>query len=896
MAFAPGQSLLHYRLVEQIGQGGMGVVWKAVDTTLDRDVAIKVLPDAFASDADRLARFEREARLLAALNHPNIAAIHSVHELEGTRFIAMELVDGEDLQQILRRGRLPVTEALDLARQIALALEAAHEKGVVHRDLKPANIKVTPNGAVKVLDFGLAKAIAGDGSGLRQQDPSPSPPTSLPTMTSPAMTEAGVVLGTVTYMSPEQARGRSVDSRTDIWAFGCVLFEMLTGKAPFGEATVTDGLAAIVTREPDWSLLPPGVPAGVRRLLGRCLQKDSRRRLQHAGDARLEIESTNEEAEATGGSATTSRRVSPLVMAAVLVAGLGLGAIAAYAFLRPADGAGALPRQFDIMLEQTLDTSGVPRRKIAVSRDGRFLAFMSRTPDGADLRLRDLIEGTTVVVPGSESGQTPFFSPDNQWIGFFAQGQLRKASLSAGTTAVTLATAPGAVYGATWGTDDTIVMATNAGGLLRVSSDGGQPTPVEVNGIENIGFLWPHLVDGARALLVTNLAGLGGQPGPVILSISLDTGEWKVLTRGVDGRVLPSGQLFYHLDGTMFVAPFDMDRLAVSGPPVALKTEIAIDNIGAITAGISDDGLLVYEATSRQGDNALVWVDRSGAMRPLSTEPAPYAAPRISPQGNRLAWAGQVGSSVGDVWVMELDRQSSTRVTFESLNPYPTWTPDGKRVIFSSIRSGASYLLYLKNVDDDSPAVRATTRDVTAVPGSFTPDGSVLLYYEVNTTTSRDIWAQPMDGGEPVPLVVTEHNERAPTLSTDGRWFAYVSDESGKDEIYVRAYPDARTRWKVSTDGGREPAWNPVGRELFYRIGDAMMAVTYTVSPDGQTFEVGRPEVLFRGAYTFDSFGNANYAVDRDGRRFAMVVGPPPGPSQLHVITNWFDSLPRFAR
>jgi len=889
MALTPGQSLLHYRLVEQIGQGAMGVVWKAVDTTLDRDVAIKVLPEAFATDADRLARFEREARLLAALNHPNIAAIHSVHQYEVTRFIAMELVDGEDLQQILRRGPLPVTEALDLARQIALALEAAHEKGVVHRDLKPANIKVTSSGTVKVLDFGLAKAIAGDGSDRGTLGPSDHALT----MTSPAMTEAGVVLGTATYMSPEQARGRAVDSRTDIWAFGCVLFEMLTGNRLFEGPSVTDTLAAIVTREPDWSLLPPGVPAGVRRLLGRCLQKDPRRRLQHAGDARLEIESADEVGEATKGPASVARRVSPLVLAAALVGGLVVGAIAAYAVLRQADEAGVLARQFDLMLDQTLDTSGVPRRKIAVSRDGRFLAFMSRTPDGADLRLRDLTDGTTVVVPGSESGQSPFFSPDNQWIGFFAQGQLRKASLSTDTTAVTLATAPGAVYGATWGTDDTIVMATNAGGLLRVSSDGGQPVPVEVNGVENTGFLWPHLIDGARAVLVTNLAGLGGQPGPVLLSISLETGEWKVLTRGVDGRVLPNGQLFYHLDGTMFVAPFDVERLEVTGPATALKTGIAIDNIGAITAGISDDGLLVYEATSRQGDNALVWVDRSGAARPLSTAPAPYAAPRISPQGDRLAWAAAVGSSTGDVWVMDLERQSSTRVTFESLNPYPTWTPDGKRVIFSSIRSGASYLLYLKSVDDDSPAVRATTREVTSVPGSFTPDGSVLLYYEVNTATSRDIWAQPMDGGDPIPLVVTEHNERAPTLSPDGRWFAYVSDESGKDEIYVRPYPDARTRWKISTDGGREPAWNPAAREIFYRVGDAMMAVPYGVSSDGQTFEAGRPEVLFRGAYTFDSFGNANYAVDRDGRRFAMVVGPPPGPSQLHVITNWFESLRR---
>ena len=880
-----GKQLLHYRLVEQIGEGGMGVVWRATDTTLGRDVAIKVLPEHVAADAERLARFEREAKLLASLNHPNIATIHGLHQVDDVSFLAMELLEGEDLSVQLQRGPFSVDEAIAVALQLAAALESAHEAGVIHRDLKPANIMVGSDGIVKVLDFGLAKALMPD---TASGDASAS---LSPTITS-AGTMLGTLLGTAAYMSPEQARGRPVGRTADVWAFGCVLFEMLTGRSTFKAETITDIIAAVVTRDPDWESLPEETPPALRRLLRRCLAKDLRQRLQHAGDARLELE------ESRSGSPELPEQVNPparsgygLLAAAALialVAGFGLAR-----FLPTSSQAiSGHSVHLELELEHQLDASGVPRRVVALSPDGRRLIYSAQEQSERRLFVRDLDGSPARVISGTEGGTTPFFSPDGRSVGFFANGKLKKVSLSGGAPQV-LADTRGQPFGGSWGDDGTILFISGTTiSPLSVPAGGGEVQEVETVWPEGLPgtMVWPEFLPGAEAFLVTLTVGTGLMPENRIAVVSRDTGKVEVLDRGSDVRFVSGGYIVYAQGDAMLVARFDAGSRRKSGPGVALPLVAPVDLSGGIPGlAISSEGTVVNVNSRLTADATLVWVDREGRVLPLPLAKRGYSSPGLSPDEKQVVlWVRSAGTAVGDLWIYDMERNDITRWTFDQYSAYPFWGADGVIHYISSHGIG-KFVNYARPADGSTESVQTMAPDHARLIRSFTPDGETALFYEVHPKTQRDIWSWKLDE-EPKPLLVTRYNERSPVLSPDGRWFAYVSNEGGKDSIYVRSFPEGKKRIKISLDGGVEPLWRADGGELFYRDQNRMMAVAVNPAED---LRPERPVEIFRGFYLSDPFGNANYDVSKDGQRFLMVQGDSTGAATVQVILNWLPELER---
>ena len=897
-----------YLVQERIGGGGMGEVYRARDTSLGRDVAIKVLPQAFATDADRLARFEREARILASLDHPHIGTIHGIEDSEGVRAIVLALVEGETLADRIARGPIPMGEALEYARQIADALEAAHDKGVIHRDLKPANIKITPAGVVKVLDFGLAKA--GEAS-------------SREALTQPAnATGTGVVLGTLAYMSPEQARGHAVDKRADIWAFGCVLYEMLTGRDGFAGRTPSDTIAAILERDADVQALPATTPSGIERLLKRCFEKDPRRRLRDIGEARVAID------DAQHGRGLPDDSPRPVVrwwlVATCLVA---LTAVAAAAFLlwtrarppaanaesgsrflvgvSPADAFGPGPAR-------TPDVFPYPARTdVALSPDGTLLVFSARKDGRQQLYLhtRNRLESTPIA--GTDNSNSPFFSPDGQWLGFWtgtvdtgAIGELKKMRLD-GSPPVSLAhVAP--LRGATWGLND-IVFATVGGDavLWRVPASGGVPQRLtRRDPTDSRGHSLPQMLPDGRAVVYTI-----GSPGSnfadgEIAAMSLATGETHVvLDRGVDARYVPTGHLVYVRDGTLMAVAFDPNRLRVTGTPAAIVNgvmqavrtySLTLSETGAAQFSVSNSGALVYVPSAPVPEllMSLVWVGRDGTVTALSLPPGPYGGPRLSPDGQRVALVTRARGTM----IHDLARGGLMSVAPGKI--WPTFTPDGKRItvtepsgfVSMSLEGGAPEHLAL-----DPPVSEAHPA------GSWSPDGQTLLFTKFVNDGAWEIHALSRNGGDRRvhPSVNAAVNERYPQFSPDGEWFVYSSNERGEEEVFVERFGGAAERYPISTNGGISPAWAPSGREVFYvtvapegRI--RMMAVDITLTP---RFAAGRPRVLFEGRYGLGS-PHRQYDVSRDGR-FLMLRGPevPPAPpvTQMVLVLNWFEELKRLA-
>ena len=890
--------LLHYQLIEKIGEGGMGVVWRALDMNLDRQVAIKVLPDDFAADPERLARFEREAKLLAALDHPNLATVHGLHQAVPSTssgeapvpFLAMELVPGEDLQQRLQRGPVPLDETLRIAEQIAAGMEAAHDRGVIHRDLKPANIKLTPDGRVKILDLGLAKALAG---------PPGDSGTSLsasPTMTA-GLTAAGVLLGTAAYMSPEQARGQPMDRRSDLWAFGVILFEMLSGERMFSGPSVSDVLAGVLKTAPDWNRLPPETPASVRRVLRRCLTPEVEHRQRHFGDVGLELREAAEEGVDTATdmvvTAAPAARGLPWLWAVVLL----LAAVAAGAFLMrtlvPAQpNATGAAINLDLILERPLDSSGFPRRKLALSPDGSRLVFVAQL-EGGDTQLYQRLLDRRVSEPmiDTEGARSPFFSPDGRYVAFFAQGQLKKVSVSGGKP-LTLAVAPGFPQGGDWAGDDIIFVTNNMQPHLIAAGGGtAQPVPFHDENMRANVYAWPRFLPDGRRILISYWGELLGRPGPHILTLSLETGEHRFVVEGSDGQYVESGHLLFERDNAALVAPFDPVKAEVIGPQEPVPHDIEIDNLGALTAEVSPNGMLFYVPRHAVARGSLVWVTRDGSVTPVTDE-RNYAIPRLSPDGAHVI-LGEVSVETGDLWVLDLQRESSTRLTFDGYNGYPAWSPDGRDIVFTSNRGGGAFSIYrMRATGGVTPErlQRPSRAFHTQVPLSFSPDGAELLYYQIDTTTVRDLWVWSAEWDEPRPVATTPFNERGGQFSPDGRWIAYVSDESGQDEIYVQSYPTVDGRWKVSTDGGREVRWRGDGRELYYRKDQSMMAVAFA---PGDALQVSEPRELFRGSFLADNFGNGNYDVTHDGQRFLMMQGAEQRPAHLKVVMNWFEELER---
>ena len=914
MPLSAGDRLGPYEILSALGAGGMGEVYRASDTKLKRRVAIKILPPLFAADPDRLARLQREAEMLAVLNHPNIATIYGLEEAGGVKALVMELVEGEDLAQRLARGPLRIDEVLPIAKQLAEGLEAAHDAGIVHRDLKPANIKVRPDGTVKVLDFGLARPAPVDASHSRPGDLVTSP-----TITSPATLTLGtVILGTAAYMAPEQVRGHVADRRSDIWAFGVVVFEMITARRLFDGETISDTLASVLKTTPEWSRLPSSVPIRLRELLGWCLEKDPRRRLQAIGDARVQIERIL--SGDTGGVATIRTSVAPRWLRILPWAAAGALAASTIALLlrpQPDSPVPTTPVRVDAMLGSgvTLKTrSGGAEPLIALSRDGTLLAFVGQKGETDPWRiyLRRLDGLEAAPLAGTEGAGHPFFSPDGKSIGFVVGGRLKRISIGGGS-ALDIAPSP-TNRGASWADDDVIVFtAARDEPMTRVAVAGGAPARIAPLAENEATQRWPQILPGARGVLFTGsrVANAGYNDASLVVQ-ALPTGPRKtILTGGFHGRYVPSGHILYLHQGTLFARPFDVSRLEVTGPAQPVLEGVMSDtNTGSAQYAVSDTGTLAYVPGESAAEGVdIQWLDRDGGASPLRTARANWWNIRFAPDRRRLAL--QITDETDDIWIYEWARSVITPVTRGAgANTFPVWTPDGRRLAFASTRDSKSAPnLYWQLANDTGGAQRLTTSSNLQWPGSFDPTGRFLAFEEQHPQTRRDLMLLSLEGddasgwkpGEVSVILNTAANERSPIISPDGRWLAYVSDESGRDEVYVRPFRGPGGRVQVSTDGGRGPVWSPTSREIFHGAADAsqgqVMIAPYRIEGDALVVDKAR---AWPGA-RFQARGpNRMFDVHPDGTRLAF--GPVIRPDDLStrdrvtIIFNFFDEVRRRTR
>jgi serine/threonine-protein kinase len=895
----------------------MGYVYRARDGRLNRDVALKVLPDLSAAEADAVARFEREAQTLAALNHPNIATIHGFEEAAvpagsgpPIRALVLELVEGQTLAERIDRGPLHLDEALPIARQIAEACEAAHAQGIDHRDLKPANIKLRPDGTVKVLDFGIAKLvdpIADSGlfprsdEGATVQSPRAdrrADATSAPTLATPAMTMAGMILGTAAYMAPEQARGKAVDKRADIWAFGCVLFEMIAGVRAFRGDDVTDTLAFVITKEPDWSALPPDIPAVLNRLIRRCLVKEPGDRLRDIGDARIEI--TDLVANPAAGlplqtSATrpfwTWRRLAAL--AAVVFAAAATTGVGVWLSLRPAS---ARISRFGIapptggMLFSRID------RDIAMSPDGTRIAYIG---NGGTIYVRELAQLEPSVLSGLGNPRGLFFSPDSQWIGFFEGGSIRKVPATGGSASIICRVSAGS-RGAAWLADGSIVFATNdaSGGLQSVPAGGGAPIILTKPSRERgeASYAWPEAVIGKAAVLFTIASTTTPSVDHSQVAVfDLKTRSQKVVVRGgSDAHHVPSGHLIYGAAGALRAVRFDTTRLEAVGDPVAVLPQVAITQFGAVNFDVAADGTLLYvPGGAQEAARSIVWVDREAHEEPTKVPARAFAYARLSPDGAQLALDARDQES--DIWIWSFNRETLTRLTFDpATDRFPVWTSDGHRVIFGSDRMNPGGLanVFWKSADGTGTPERLTwSATRLQVPMAVSPDGKTLVFRE--TLPSADLMALSLDADRAIhPLVKSSFTEQNAEISPDGRWIAYESNDAGQFEVFVRPFPNVDAgRWQISTSGGTEPLWSRTGQELFYQAPSGSLMAVHV--DRGTSWNAGTPAKLFDDRYYHGggpgSGTGRTYDVSLDGRRFLMIksVESRDATPSLVVVQNW---------
>jgi Tol biopolymer transport system component len=902
-----GQQLGSYAIRSLLGVGGMGEVYRAHDDLLGRDVAIKVLPSEFTADLDRRARFEREARTLATLNHPHIGAIYGLEDANGVRALVLELVEGETLAERLALavarsgGGLPLSDTVAIARQIADALDAAHTKGIVHRDLKPANIKITPEGAVKVLDFGLAKAASSD----------PAHPDRLES-------RAGVILGTAGYMSPEQARGHSVDKRGDIWAFGCVLYEMVTGQLAFPGDTVSDTIAKILQRDPDWSLLPAATPALIRRLLLRCLTKDPKQRLRDMGDVRIEIDAVDEIPRVSDGAVALTAAVKsptrwlPWVALGALAFAVTLMVMLSAPWRNTRVAPAAAPVRLSAILAGDASLASFNLQfgdSTILSPDGTVVAFVGQKGDGSNpqLYVRRLDQLQATPLGGTNDALSPFFSPDGGWIGFFADQKLKKIAVSGGAV-VTLADAPSPRGGA-WSEDDTIVFSPDqipGTRLLRVPSAGGRAEPLASLAEDEAIHVSPQILPGGKAVLYTAspIAGAFGDANLVVQA--LPSGARKVVQRGgYHGRYLLSGHLAYIHDGTLFAVPFDLERLEVTGQPVPALEGVTSNAItGGAQFSVSASGTLIYlPGPSIGAGTPLHWMDQQGNTTPMRAWLANWLNPRFSPEGGRLAMEIRAGTS--DIWVYEWARDTLTRLTSDPVRAMnPVWTPDGRRIVFASPKADKSAAnLYWQPADGTGVAERLTESTNAQAATAWHPSGKFLVFEETTPETNVDLMILPMEGddvsgwrsGTPTVFVNSPFIEGGAMFSPDGRWIAYGSQESGRTEVYVRSFPQPGGKWQISTGGGNLPTWSRTKRELFYGRNGQIMVAAFEV--EGDSFRSESPRLWSDGRYQTRG-SNRMFDLHPDGQRFALApvqtaIGATP--DKAVFIFNFFDELRRIA-
>ena len=887
MALTSGTKLGPYEIHSPLGAGGMGEVYRARDTRLGRDVAIKILPEHLSSNPELKARLEREARAISGLSHPHICHLYDIGSQGGIDFLVMELLDGESLAQRLEKGPLPLKQALQYGIEIAAALEKAHKGGIVHRDLKPGNVMLTKSGA-RLLDFGLAKPVEGAAAMAACE--------SVATMSRPLTTE-GKIAGTFQYMAPEQVQGREAGVRSDLFALGAVLYEMITGRRAFQGKSQISVMSAILETDPEpVSALQPLSPPALDHVIQRALAKDPEERWQSATDIKAELKwiaaGGSQMSQATpSGLATQWKLLLSWAVASALVI-LALSWVLSR-FFPAATPVNRLVAKLVMTPAQDGLASGLLPH-IALAPDGSRLVFVASHEGNTLLYVRSMDSFEATPLSGTEGAESPFFSPDGQAVGFFAEGKIKKVSISGGAPTV-IATAA-AVRGGSWAADGTIVFAHSiTGGLFRVSADGGTVKPLTVLDRKNNEFShrWPEILPGGKAALFTIWTG-GSFDSARIGLVSLATGDKRVLIEGgYYARYVQPGYLVYTRASELLAVPFDLDQLEVRGRPVSILKGVMTNlSFGTAEFSFSNDGTLAYvPGGSQVGDRTLAWVDRKGVRQSLPAAPGSYFAPRISPDGKRVA-ISLLGNNQG-MWVYDLDRGTLTRLTSGGVIPFPVWTHDGSQLTFSGSLDDRLNI-YKMNADGSGTAERLTTSENAQWPGSWSPPGEVLAFTEAAPETGYDLLTINLHGDrQPRVFLQSSSNEYGPNFSPDGHWLAYGSDESGRQEIYVRPFPGPGGKLQISTDGGIEAVWSHDGRELFYRNGDKLMVTAVETTP---TIAASKPKVLFEQHFEKSVFPfEANYDVSPDGHKFLMVV-PSQGESaaaQVNVVLNWSDELRR---
>jgi len=896
-----GDTVTHYRVVEQIGGGGMGVVYKAEDTRLGRAVALKFLPDDLALDRQALERFKREARAASALNHPNICTIYEIDEAEGRLFLAMEFLEGTTLKDRITKGPFTSDGLIDIAMQVADALDAAHAKGIVHRDIKPANIFVTSRGHAKILDFGLAKLESRQAGApeSRLVSQMPTAGVSRENLTSP-----GTTIGTVAYMSPEQALGQDeLDARTDLFSLGVVLYEMSTGRLPFQGNTAAAIFNAIINKAPVApGRVNPDLPVDLERMITKALEKDRALRYQSAAELRADLARLKRDSD-SGRTAVASAAVAAapsgppfwharwVGLTAALIVGAGFAGAAAWN-ARPAPVEPPQVIRFQIPLDpgDRLSIAAGQLRippTVVISPDGKYIAYAAgRDPATQKVFLRPVNGNGVTPVAGTEGAYGVFFSPDSQWLGFSTVNGLFKVQVSGGAV---LKLPAHADAGAAWGSDGVILLSSPTG-LQRMADAGGVPQPGAKLAPGDGGHGMPEILPDGRGVLFTVAAAAVLNRRIDVLSSAGE--QQNVVPLGLAPRYARSGHLVYVQAGTLFAAPFDLNTLKTTGTAVQVAQGILQTVTGFPNISISTTGTLVSVAGTVNTDRNLVWVSRTGAVQPVALSAHDYDWPRLSPDGRRVAV--EVG---GQTWIFDIARETLTRLAFEGTqNDSPAWSPDGSRIVMRSNRSGPPARLFWQNADgsggqEEVNTPQASTQVGGGTPTSFAPDGQHIAFFRNDSKTKRDVWVVSLKDHTTSLFLGTPATEGAARFSPDGRWLAYVSDESGGPEIYVQPYPGPGGKWQISNGGGIEPAWNPNGRELFYRVADKMMAVPVTSQP---TFSAGKPVALFTGDYLASPFPatGVTYDVSPDGQRFLMVKEQASA-AQINVVVNWFEELKR---
>ncbi len=892
-AAGPLERIGPFRIERELGRGAVGVVYLAHDSRLDRPVAIKSLPAEMMSNSKVQKRWQREARVLASLNHPNVAAIYEeLEEVEGVSYLVLEYVPGRTLAELIAKSDLRAEEVLTVALQIAEALATAHEHGVIHRDLKPGNIKITPEGKVKVLDFGLAKSVGDEFQGRQT-----------------TVTEPGRVLGTPAYMSPEQARGKQIDKRSDIWSFACVLFEMLTGAVPFEGDTVSDMLANILHKEPDWKKLPPDTPTNIVILMRRCLEKDPNKRLHDIADAAIEINETINLPATAPPMTTTSfdivhpagwKRLVAVGMACFFI-GIIMGILAIWSRLHPDSLQKQPTKSFTISPQTTFGVEALWHHALAFSPDGQSLAYVEQSSDGRRrIYLRELNKFQARPLPGTEGAISPFFSPDGQWLGYVDhfQRKLKKVSVKGGEPIVLCECLQ--FRGGSWGEDDTIIFtpaggSTNESGLWRISVSGQKKERLTINdpNLGEYGHFWPHILPGGKAVLFTNI-GRGFDDHQIEVYSLLTNKRRTIFKGGSYARYVPTGHLIYGRNETLYAVRFDVRQLKIIGPHIPVISGIMTPQSWSAQFAVSQDGSLAYiPVKARSSELTPVWVDRQGQVETLQgATPRGYINVRISPDATLAAFTIQDGDN-RDIWIYDLVRHTLNPLTSDGSSGLPFWVLDGRFLLLGSYRGGKPQLFRQSLTGSGEAQLLTTLEEPAGGMTSCSPDGTEFLFARSDPKYPRldqDIWVvQLKQNGEHSlrPYIQRDINQREAVWSPGGKWVAYSSDESGRWEVYVEPYPGPGPKVPVSNEGGQQPMWSGNGKELFYRCGDKMMAAAVEIEP---RFRVTGYNQLFEGKY-LSTASLQNYDVAPDGR-FLMIREPAESaPLGINVVLNWFDEL-----